>query len=162
VGLDMYLYRHQYVSGYEYQRRDEKNQAEVNLFDNLINVLGFTPAAHSPHMTFDVCVAYWRKANAVHAWFCALDGGRDECQKIPVSVEQLRELRNLCDSVLLQPAMAQDILPPQAGFFFGSYEIDEWYMEDMRNTITQIDNVLKDIPIDASPWDYQFTYQASW
>jgi hypothetical protein len=162
MGLDMYLYRHQYVGGYEYLRKDENNQAEVKLFDGMVNLLGITPAAHSPHMTAEVCVAYWRKANAIHKWFCDLDGGKDECQKIPVSVEQLRELRNLCDSVLLQPAIAQDVLPPQSGFFFGSNEIDDWYMDDMKHTITQIDNALKDIPLDASPWDYSFIYQASW
>jgi len=162
MGLDMYLYRHQYVSGYAWQREDEKNQAEVQLFDSLVNLLGVVPAAHSPHLTADVCVGYWRKANAIHKWFCNLDGGKDECQKIPVSVEQLRELRNLCDLVLLQPAVASEILPTQDGFFFGSYDYDEWYMDDMKNTITMIDEILKDVPLDANPWDYSFYYQASW
>ena len=162
MGLDMYLYRQQYVSGYEHQRKVEKNQARVNLFDSLVSLLGVTPSADSPHMTFDVCVAYWRKANAIHKWFCELDGGLDECQKIAVSVEKLRELRNLCDLVLLQPAIAEDVLPPQAGFFFGSDEVDEWYMQDMKNTVTMLDEILKDIPLDANPWDYSFTYQASW
>jgi hypothetical protein len=162
MGLDMYLYRQQYVSGYEFQREDEKNQAEVKLFDGMVNLLGITPAAHSPHMTAEVCVGYWRKANAIHKWFCDLDGGKDECQKIPVSVEQLRELRNLCDRVLLQPAAASEILPTQSGFFFGSYDYDEWYMQDMKNTVTMLDEILKNVPLDANPWDYSFTYQASW
>ena len=156
MGLDMYLYREQYFSGYGY------NGNEPSIYHAIMDAAGMVGCEDVPSVTVTACVAYWRKANAIHAWFCALDGGRDECQKIPVSIEQLRELRNLCDSVLLQPAIAQDILPPQVGFFFGSYEIDEWYMQDMRNTITQIDNVLKDIPIDADDWEYRFIYQASW
>ena len=157
MGLDMYLYREQYVSGYKFN-----DESDTRAYDLILEAIGLDRFDTSPHATVSICVAYWRKANAIHKWFCDLDGGRDECQRIPVNVEQLRQLRYLCDSVLLQPAIAQDVLPPQSGFFFGSNEIDEWYMDDMKHTITQIDNALKDIPIDASPWDYSFIYQASW
>lgn len=156
MGLDMFLYREQYFSGYSNRLND------ASVYRAIMDAAGMVGCDDAPGVTVTACVAYWRKANAIHAWFCALDGGRDECQRIDVSVSRLRELRNLCDSVLLQPAIAQDILPPQSGFFFGSYEIDEWYMQDMRNTITQIDNVLADIPIDADDWEYRFIYQASW
>jgi len=156
MGLDMYLYREQYFNGYDFNGNDS------SVYRDILTVSGIKGCAESPHVTVRACVAYWRKANAIHKWFCDLDGGRDECQKIFVTVSQLRELRNLCDSVLLQPAIAQDVLPPQSGFFFGSNEIDEWYMDDMKHTITQIDNALKDIPIDASDWNYSFIYQASW
>lgn len=156
MGLDMYLYREQYFSGYSNRLND------ASVYRAIMDAAGMVGCDDAPGVTVTACVAYWRKANSIHKWFCALDGGRDECQRIDVSVSHLRELRNLCDSVLLQPAIAQDILPPQSGFFFGSYEIDEWYMQDMRNTITQIDNVLADIPIDADDWEYRFIYQASW
>jgi len=156
MGLDMYLYREQYFSGYDHPMNDNSK------YHAIMEASGMKGCDYTPNVTVTACVAYWRKANAIHAWFCALDGGRDECQRIDVSVSHLRELRNLCDSVLLQPAIAEDILPPRAGFFFGSYELDEWYLEHIRNTITQLDSILADIPIDASDWDYRFIYQASW
>jgi hypothetical protein len=115
-----------------------------------------------PGVTVKTCVAYWRKANSIHKWFCDLDGGRDECQPIDVRVSDLRKLRDLANVVLFQPANAASVLPTQSGFFFGPTEYDEWYMDDMRNTVTQLDEVLADIPIDASDWDYRFIYQASW
>ena len=160
MGLDMYLYRQQYVSAYEWQRRQEED--EVSTFDTIVNALGVTPAAHSPHLTADVCVAYWRKANAVHKFFCDLDGGKDECQRIAVSVDKLIELRDMCAAVLQEPAIASSVLPTQSGFFFGSYGYDEWYMDDMRNTVEQLDQILSAIPKDADPWDYSFYYHASW
>jgi hypothetical protein len=104
-------------------------------------------------------VAYWRKANAIHKWFCDLDGGRDECQNIYVNREKLVELRNLAASVILQPALAETALPPQQGFFFGSYEIDDWYMEDMKNTVNQLNEILESTPEDS--WT-DFIYRASW
>ena len=155
MGLDMYLYRREYVSGYSWKNDvDEKYT-----FDSIVNAVGITPTQESPHIHVEVCVADWRKANAVHKWFCDLDGGRDECQSIYVTREHLVNLRNLCAAVLVQPAMAASALPPQAGFFFGSTEIDEWYMEDMKNTVDQIDKILESTPEDS--WN-DFIYRASW
>ena len=154
MGLDMYLYRREYLSNYSWGSEHEKDA-----FHAIANAVGIEPCKDAPHINVEVCVAYWRKANAVHKWFCNLDGGKDECQNIYVTRGQLVELRNLCDSVLLQPAIGQDILPTQPGFFFGSYDYDEWYMEDMRNTITQLDKILNDVP--EGTW-VDFIYRASW
>jgi hypothetical protein len=156
MGLDMYLYREQYFSGYDYNGNDP------SVYRDILTVSGLKGCEQSPSVLVKSCVAYWRKANSIHKWFCDLDGGRDECQPIDVRVSQLRELRALADTVLLQPAIARDLLPTQSGFFFGPTEYDEWYMEDMKNTVTQLDEALADIPIDASDWDYRFIYQASW
>jgi hypothetical protein len=111
------------------------------------------------HMYVEVCVGYWRKANAIHKWFCDLDGGRDECQNIYVTEDNLRTLRALCQSVLLEPSIAEQILPPQSGFFFGSTDIDEWYMQDLKSTIEIIDNVIDRLTPDGYP---EFWYRASW
>ena len=157
MGLDMYLYRREYVGGWDWaeDRIDTKERA---LYDNIIDYLGIDRVEASPHAYIDVVVAYWRKANSVHKWFCDLDGGRDECQDIAVSTEQLRELRDLCAAVIEQPAMAANVLPTQPGFFFGSYDYDEWYMEDMKNTVAQLDKVL----LDANGVWTSFIYRASW
>ena len=156
MGLDMYLYRREYLSNYSWGSEHEK---EKDAFHAIANAVGIEPCKDAPHINVEVCVAYWRKANAVHKWFCNLDGGKDECQNIYVTRGQLVELRNLCDSVLLQPAIGQDILPTQPGFFFGSYDYDEWYMEDIRKTITQLDKILNDVP--EGTW-VDFIYRASW
>ena len=152
----MYLYREQYVSGWEFGDND------TSKYHAVLDAVGINGCKSAPSLTVTVCVAYWRKANAIHKWFCDLDGGKDECQRIEVSIDRLRELRALADTVLLKPAIAQDLLPTQSGFFFGTTGYDQWYMEDMKNTVTQLDEILADIPIDASDWDYRFIYQASW
>jgi len=46
-------------------------------------------------------VAYWRKANQIHAWFVKnCQDGQDDCKDYQVSTEQLTELLSLCDRVL--------------------------------------------------------------
>lgn len=45
-------------------------------------------------------VAYWRKANAIHAWFVDnVQDGIDECEESPVSREKLNELLSLCRKI---------------------------------------------------------------
>ena len=38
--------------------------------------------------------------------------------------------------------VAERLLPTQGGFFFGSTDYDEYYIEDLKRTIEIIDNVL--------------------
>ena len=155
MGLDMYLYRREYISGWDWN----DNPKEMKLYSDILEYTGAKRCAGSPHAQVEVCVAYWRKANAVHKWFCDLDGGRDECQSIYVTKGNLIELRDLAKSVIEQPAMAGDVLPTQQGFFFGSYDYDDWYMEDMKNTVEQIDKVLES----CKNLEYvDFIYQSSW
>jgi hypothetical protein len=107
-------------------------------------------------------VAYWRKANAVHAWFVDhVQGGEDDCNTYPVSIDALRELRTACQRAAKHydagelPAAAE-VLPPAAGFFFGSTEVDTWYRADLESTINQLDHILS-VEVPA-----RFHYQASW
>ena len=157
MGLDMYLYRKEYVSTFAWTQ-DEKAVKEANLHSVIANHFNVDPNMGGIYV--DYCVAYWRKANAIHGWFVnTLAGGVDECQPIYVSLDKLIELRELANSVVLTPAMAGDILPTQSGFFFGSYDIDEWYISDMKNTVDMLDKIISSV----SPEDYPtFFYQASW
>lgn len=113
-------------------------------------------------------VAYWRKANAIHAWFVEhCQNGVDECQTTPVDAERLVVLRDLCQRLLdthaADPvqanAMAAEQLPPQAGFFFGSTELDDWYWQDVRETAEVLTAILAE-PRDAYAMEY--LYRASW
>lgn len=155
MGLDMYLYQRYYVSAYNHEDQESKNR-----FADIIKQID--PSLYlgdNRHMYVEVCVGYWRKANAIHRFFCNLDNGRDECQSIFVTEDNLRTLRALCQAVLLEPAIADEVLPTHPGFFFGSTEIDEWYMQDLKSTIEIIDNVIDRLTPDGYP---EFIYRASW
>ena len=107
--------------------------------------------------TVEVTCAYWRKANQVHAWFVNnVQGGNDNCGEYYVSQDKLKELRDLCQKAL--DNRDPNLLPPQDGFFFGGTDIDEWYWQDLKNTIAQLDRVF------ALPQlsDLSFSYNSSW
>ena len=168
MGLDQYLYRREYVGGWDW-KTVETDGREKALYDNIIDYLGIDSVEASPHAHIDVCVAYWRKANAVHGWFVNnLANGVDECQPIHVTRQDLVDLREACESVLcvptnvtgrLEDTVAEAGLQPTPGFFFGSYDLDEWYMNDLELTVKQIDAILATVK--ETDW-VDFIYQASW
>jgi hypothetical protein len=60
----------------------------------------------------------------------------------------------VCQEALDNPDA--EVLEPTAGFFFGSYEKDEWYYQDLKETIEGIEKALE------LPQSFEFYYQASW
>jgi len=87
MGLDMFLNATCYIL-------NESLSTEIS---NLVGIL--FPNAEVRENT--VTVMSWRKANAIHNWFITNCGnGEDDCQPIPVSIDHLTKLRNLCKRVL--------------------------------------------------------------
>ena len=152
MGLDMYL------SAKRYLYRD----ADEPISDGINELLGI-PSDKSKRFHGASFVAKeisieamgWRKANAIHGWFVRrCQGGEDNCKEYYVSREQLQELVELCHEALDKPD--HEVLEPTAGFFFGSYEKDEWYYQDLKNTIEGIERALE------LPQSFEFYYQSSW
>ena len=99
---------------------------------------------------------YWRKANAIHKWFVDnCQEGEDDCGNYYVGREQLEELRQLVLEALAEKDASK--LPPQAGFFFGNTDINEWYWDDLRRTAEGLDRVLAEFP---EQWEFE--YHSSW
>ena len=130
MGLDMYLYGVKQ----EFEKHD-------------YNIGGYKESTE---------IGYWRKANAIHKWFVEnCQGGEDNCATYTVVHEELKELKRVCEEVLQRPQEAEDLLPTQSGFFFGPTEYDEWYIQDLKDTIEIIEWAL------AQDFDY-FEYHSSW
>jgi hypothetical protein len=162
MGLDMYLSASKYIGNWDHSEKQESD-----CYKQIANTLGIDGVCcqDSPSMTIDVTVAYWRKANAIHRWFVNnVQDGEDNCQKAYVSREQMEELVRTCKEVISYKDRGDELkviqahLPPQEGFFFGSTVIDECYWEDLENTITSIEKILKNPKLN----NFDFYYQASW
>lgn len=104
-------------------------------------------------------VAQWRKANAIHSYVVTKHAeGVDECQEIPLTIEDIAELNKVCKSVLENPKNAEYLLPTASGFFFGSTSYDEWYMQDLQDTVKMLDY----IELMNRDWCHKYYYEASW
>ena len=150
MGLDMYLTAERYLWS-----------TEKPISDQVANLLGLQLDGDRMRVnTVIVEAMYWRKANAIHRWFVEnAQGGEDNCERYYVSREQLLKLRDLCANLCTQKveALAEDSLPTTDGFFFGSTEYDEWYWNDIENTVVGLDKALETF---GDGW--HFHYQSSW
>lgn len=152
MGLDSYLHAEKYISGWSVSGDTTEYQAITAL-------LGVSSTNACPALEVTLRVAYWRKANQIHRWFVEkVQDGEDDCKPHYVSREKLEELRNECQVVLDNPDRAQAILPTESGFFFGSTEYDEDYLQDLRDTVEQLDAVLHNEHLNA----FDLYYRSSW
>jgi hypothetical protein len=155
MGLDMYLRASKYVSGFAFAPDEEQK-----MYDELIGMLGLDrtdTTEDSPGLSVMVTVAYWRKVNAVHAWFVReVQGGRDECQEAYVPREKLVQLAATCEQAIVD--QNSELLPPQAGFFFGDTAVDDYYWQDLAFTRDQVRAILNNPKLA----DFEFYYQSSW
>lgn len=148
MGLDMYLTAKRYV--WKAMDDDKTLQSKLNeaMADELEDGMRIT----------EVCAdaMYWRKANHIHKWFVDnCQDGEDDCREYWVDAKQLVQLKELCESVLLNKDVG--LLPTEGGFFFGSTDYDEWYWSEIEETAKGLEKVLK---LDTGKWD--FYYRASW
>lgn len=152
MGLDMYLRASRYVG------LGEGGDENV---DKVAEAAGLTGLPRSPFRsaTVELTVGYWRKANAIHAWFVKnVQNGVDDCGTYYVDFEQLQELLGICRQLKAEPGKAEELLPTQGGLFFGSTHCDEGYWEDVSNTEMILTEVLT-----APRHDFMhYVYQASW
>ena len=145
MGLDMYLRAERYMWYNEDDLKAEVGQCFPELPEGVTI------------KQVEAEVGYWRKANAVHRWFVNnVQDGRDECEKSPVSHEDIAKLRDLCQRVIEAPEQAEQLLPTQSGFFFGNTDYNEWYIQDVTDTIAICDRAL------SLPDTWDLYYQSSW
>ena len=159
MGLDMYLRASAYVSRNDYSQ-DEI--LENPLFAEIVkqfNVEDSIDKTGFAGISIDFPMGYWRKANQIHNWFVTfVQDGEDNCGQYYVGRDQLEDLAKTCQKVLADHSKAEELLPTGAGFFFGSTEYDEWYMQDINHTAERLDKILKDPALAKC----DFYYQSSW
>lgn len=110
-------------------------------------------------------IAYWRKANAIHKYFvdtCA--DSVDECQKINVSLKNLKDLVEVCEQILKDHTLAPDLLPTQDGFFFGSTTYDDYYFNKIKYTYDVCSKIITFMEEQGryGNYDWDIVYQSSW
>ena len=160
MGLDMYLYAEK--NFYSSSWTGEEYKKTVNTIAKMMDAesLLFPGENDLQSAKLRLEIAYWRKANAIHKYFvdkCA--DGEDDCEEVYVDKVNLQELLSLCKQVLENHDLADVLLPTQSGFFFGSTEYDDWYFQDLENTVKTLEKIVSQV---ESHSDWYIYYRASW
>ena len=152
MGLDMYLYKKNFIWSGDWVKPEHKQEI-------IVKKGGEVDTTIKPEKVRYVIeeAGYWRKANQIHQWFVDnVQQGEDDCQHYHVSREQLESLLDICKKIKEDNSLAKSLLPTQSGFFFGGTEYNEYYYQDIDNTI----QILEETFIDESA--DEFEYRSSW
>ena len=193
MGLDMYLYRKNYL---DYDKKETIKEAlgkevykkklpeDFKLPEPLKEALEHIENCAE----FDEEVAYWRKANMVHGWFVRNCESIREDIEIKVTyqdlVKLLEDVNEVLENTVLvkgkvhigtkfsgdkveeeyadglivkDSSVAEELLPTTEGFFFGSYDYNEYYIQDLKDTVEILNKIIKE-----SNEDDEFLYYASY
>jgi hypothetical protein len=174
MGLDMYLHKRTYVKNWShtpessrYQinitkggKEIEKTKIDPDKITYIIQEAGYWRKANAIHQWFvenvqhgeDDCKEYYVSTeqlqtllNAVNQVLAAselLDGTVANGYTFDADGKQLPV--TVAGKVIKDPSTAERLLPTQAGFFFGSTDYDQWYVEDLELTKRIIEDALKD------------------
>ena len=149
MGLDQYLYKKVWVNKKRKNNVADIADKNVEIFDEEY------PLKDLEYLVYEV--GYWRKCNQVHKWFVDnVQAGRDDCGEYYVDDALIKDLYKICKEIQEDPKKAEDLLPSYPGFFFGTYDYDEYYMKDIQHTIDILEPLLKDKD------NASFYYSSSW
>lgn len=180
MGLDMYLtkktfvganFNHRKITGIiELKQDGEPIPIKLERVSKIVEAVGYWSKANHIHKWFveniqsgkDNCGEYYVPEEKMEELLLIckkikkesilIDGAvingytyTEDGQEIPI-VEEGKEIKN--------PEVAEKLLPTAKGFFFGSTDYDQYYMNDIDNTIEILEAALKE--------EGEFYYQSSW
>ena len=158
MGLDMYIFKvkktaHSIKELGDLDRNPKPGDAAIAEFEPLNQ-----PYADSApdHYTIFQEVAYWRKFNALHSWFVSnVQKDVDNCGLYELEKDDLFSCLDVLEETFHKKNPVR--LPPSAGFFFGSTEVDDYYWNKVESSIEIISKL-----IDYTDWDKErLFYQSS-
>ena len=186
MGLDMYLSKKTYVKNYSHTSSEDLHKVTVKKNGKLVKDIkperisyivesvGYWRKANHIHQWFvencqdgeDNCREYYVDREKLQQLV-------DDCKKVKESLENSPKVKKmvevgwrngekLMEEVELpsDTSVADELLQPQPGFFFGGTEYDEYYIQCLDDTINQIEPLLKEDEDSETSSDYY--YQSSW
>ena len=158
MGLDIFFraksknekLRKEYEEIYAEYRDALKRYDNEGGFEDKINVL--EDKLDKCYNALHSDIAYFRKVNFLLPYF----GYEENCSNIVIDRCEIEELVNVCKKVLdakntnEAESVADELLPTEAGFFFGSTDYDEWYFNDVREVADKFTEILDTFDFDEN------------
>lgn len=99
---------------------------------------------------YDKEVLYYRKVNFLFAYFADEGTMINEVFSM-VTKDDVLDIINRCRFILENHDLANELLPTQAGFFFGSTDYDEYYYHDVECVLKKFEEEL--LPLFDEGWN---------
>lgn len=184
MGLDMYLYRKTYVKNWDHNPAEKRFEITVKQggkpfkainperINYITEEVGYWRKANAIHRWFvenvqdgkDDCGEYYVSREQLTSLrdLClrVLEATKLEAGKVHNGDRSTKEggWEPVYEDggIIADPIKAKELLPTASGFFFGSTDYDQYYVQDIRETSDMLTALL------AEPEEGDFIYRASW
>jgi len=171
MGLDMYFYKKHYVKNWDHNPPEDKVEISVkkggekhpdinpDKVTYIQEEVGYWRKANHIHQWFvdnvqkgvDECQESYVDIEKMKELLQTCLAIRENCKLKKGKVshgytygKDGEQIHNMKDGMVMEnPEFAEELLPTQSGFFFGGTEYDEYYMQDIENTIKILEPELK-------------------
>ncbi len=188
MGLDMYLSKRKYVKNWEHNPKEKHHTITIKrggktvssklAIKEIVYEAAYWRKANAIHKWFvDNCQGGEDDRRDAYVSAEQLQELVDLCKKVLATAktaegkvvngqhydkETDQWVDNLEDGITVtNPEELHKLLPTADGFFFGSTDYDQWYLEDVKSTIEQLELALSDKGSDDE-FGAEFTYHSSW
>lgn len=191
MGLDMYLSKRKYVKNWEHMKPEDRHTITIKKagktivsklpIKEVVYEAAYWRKANAIHNWFvqnvqdgeDDCRQYYVSGEQLQELvdLCkqVLKVAKTEQGKVVNGYSMSKDkngdivkTENLEDGVVVTNSEeVEALLPPTSGFFFGSTDIDGYFLDDIRSTVEQLELALSDEGSDGE-YGADFTYQSSW
>lgn len=183
MGLDMYLNRKTYVKRWDFQKKADQFQVSVKLggkkyegikpelVSYIIEEVGYWRKANQIHAWFERNLNDEEMDNGSEA-YCSeedLQSLLSDCREVLKDSQLVsgeihngytykngQKVFNIEQGLVIKdPTTAKRLLPTEDGFFFGSQDYDQYYLDDIRHTVKVLEEAL-------SVSGVEYYYSANW
>lgn len=183
MGLDMYLTKKVYIgANYEYnnitgvidlKKEGQPVQINLNKVTQIVEEVGYWRKANQIHQWFvdnvqegvDNCSEFYVSINQLEELLKLCKEVKEKSILVDGDIHNGTSSKNGVTTQLIEKGKIiqnaseiADLLPVSGGFFFGSENYDEYYMNDIDHTIEMLEEVLKEN--ESKPGDYYYGF--SW
>lgn len=169
MGLDMYLIRKKYIDGqYEWnkikgtidiEKKGKKIPLDIKKIEYIAEEVAYWGKANAIHKWFvdkvqngnDDCGYYDVDIEQLQE---LLDICKEIKEKVILKDGYIKNGQTLVDGKFVDvyddgkfienPEVCEELLPTKSGFFFGSTEYDEYYMDEINYTIERLEEIIKE------------------
>lgn len=182
MGLDMYLSRRCYVKNWDHLKPEDRHEIIIKrggkIRDDIVPTrisyieeeVAYWRKANAIHGWFveqvqegvDDCGQYTVTIEQLKELIDACQQVLDTVKTVEgdvitqtiITAGQVEQLTKKGE-VIINPEIAENILPSKSGFFFGNTSYNEYYLQDLQDTVRMLTPLLKDT-------EGKYIYHASW
>lgn len=189
MGLDMYLHKRHYVKNWDFMKPEQRHEVTVKVGGQIHSTInpekicyitedvGYWRKANAIHKWFvenvqngvDDCKEYYVERKDLEKLLELCKKVKDSTQMVKAKIRNgysftktgKKKYNYVKGKVLETCKVAFELLPTTEGFFFGTTDYDEYYMQDIEDTIKILEEELS-IEYLEGLGQPEYFYQASW